>query len=186
VARKPSRPSTRRASKGSGGKPRSRPAPTPRRGTVKPVETAYQRRIRQYLEAHPGATRREARGHRPAEHATREQRARERGKLTERERAAVKRFAIRNARRRPGSDPDEIYADLIDWTSARGFETFDRLRSQVNDLAKNPSRVRVRLNRKTGQAEIVGDLNARSRNMGLMESFVSRHDVPDIEWLFYH
>src|SRR6516164_9360132 len=43
--------------------------PRPRR------ESAYERRIRRYLAAHPGATRQEARGHRPGEYAERVRRA---------------------------------------------------------------------------------------------------------------
>lgn len=169
MARKPSKTRSRRPARG-GGPPR---------------ESAYERRIRLYIEKHPGASRAQARGHRPSEHETRRKRAEAEGRLTERERAAIRRFARRNARRREGADPDEIYSDMLAWARERGFGAFDAMRSQVADLEKRgASRVRIRMRGKVAHFE--GNVAAQAANVATMEGFATRHGVSDIQWLYYH
>lgn len=177
MARKPrSKTATRRPTRSGGGKSRA-------------GETAHERRVRQYLEKHPGATKAQARGHKPKEHATRERRAKEAGRLTERERAAIKRFATKNAKRR-GLNPGDVYDDMASWAQAKGFKNFDALRSQVTQLGRRKSqRYRVRRRKlKSGRysTTISGDLGALQDNLDAMDEAFDDLEIPDREWLWYH
>lgn len=177
MARSKSKTATRRPARAGGGRDRgARPAPA--------AETAHARRIRLYLEKHPGATKREARGHRPAEHATREQRAKREKRLTEKERAAIRRYTRKQAKR-GGRDPDELYRATVEWARERGFKVFDRLKATRDRLRKNgASGVRMRIRK--GVAEMIGDTRKQQRNVALMEDFADAYDVPDVALLYYH
>lgn len=78
-------------------------------------ESAYERRIRRYLEAHPGATRQEARGHRPPK-----------GRSEYRERIA------RAERKRPGISRSAA-AGHPSAEERRAARFFDRLRGEGPD-----------------------------------------------------
>jgi hypothetical protein len=167
-------------------KPRSKRSRR-RPGGSPPAETPHARRIRQYLEKHPGATKAEARGHRPGEHRTREERARALRRLTEKERAAIMRYARANARR-TGRQVQETYRDMVDWAQREegdGFKDFDRMRKLRDRLTKRgPTDVRIRMRK--GVATLVGDTRGQARNLEAMDEFLEDYDVPDIEWLYYH
>lgn len=62
----------------------------PRPRKTQPVETAYQRRIRRYLEQHPGATRQQARGKKSGEFSERVERYRKRHPGASKQEAAGK------------------------------------------------------------------------------------------------
>jgi hypothetical protein len=181
MARKKAKTATRRSGSRPGGA---------RRGSAKPAETAHAKRVRLYLEKHPGATKAEARGHKPAEHATRKERARQAGRLTENERAAIKRYAARQAKR-AGRDPDAAYRAMLAWASrdgGRGFRDFNRLRAERDRLAKRgPTDVRMK-RLKDGSVEMVGDTAGRDRNVDAMQGFAEDYELPDDAawWLWYH
>ena len=166
-------------------KPRSKRASG--RGKPPPAESAHARRVRLYLEKHPGATKAQARGHKPAEHATRAKRAREEKRLTENERAAIRRYARAQAKR-SGADAGELYGDMIDWTrreGGKGYKDFERMRRFRDRLhKKGPSDVRVRIRK--GTAELIGDTRAREGNIEAMDNFIDDNEVPDPTWLWYH
>jgi hypothetical protein len=150
-------------------------------------ETAHAKRIRLYQQKHPGASRAQARGHKPAEHATRKERARAEKRLTENERAAIRRYARAQAKR-AGRDADDFYRDMVAWTQREGggrFKDFERMRRLRDRLAvKGPSDVRIRI--RQGTAELIGDTRAQERNIADMDDFLDDYDVPDPEWLWYH
>lgn len=152
------------------------------RGKRPPAESAHARRIRLYLEKHPGATRAQARGHKPAEHATRKERARREKRLTENERAAIRRYARAQAKR-SGEDASDLYADMVAWAQPRGFRAFDRMHRLRDRLSKRPSNLRIRM--RDGTAELEGDLAQRDRNIDDMDDFIDKYDVPDSRWLWY-
>ena len=155
------------------------------RGKAPAGESAHARRIRLYLEKHPGATRAQARGHKPAEHATRKERAKREKRLTENERAAIRRYA-RAQGRRSGQDADDLYRGMVGWAQDKGFKRFEQMRRLRDRLAvKGPSDVRVKV-RRDGTAELIGDTRAQERKIADMDDFMESHDVPDVEWLWYH
>jgi hypothetical protein len=179
VARKPrSKTATRRSGSRSGGGKRS---PPPAR------ETAHQRRIRLYLEKHPGATKAQARGHKPAEHRTRKERARLAGKFDENQRASVKRFAGRQFKRnRDGPDPDELYRLMLEkyQSKPRGWQRFEIDKGQVARHAKmRRHRNRVRSVDKAGKVKTIE--MAPERVWEDFEDYAEEHDIPE-EWLWYH
>ena len=187
MARKAKKTATRRPTSrpksggGSGGGPRSRPPP---------AETAHARRIRLYLEKHPGATKAQARGHKPAEHQTRKQRAQLAGRLTEGERATVKRLAKQQARRnRGGPDDGEVYRSMLAWAQREGGGGFADVRALQAQIARlhrrGASDVRVR-RYKDGTVTLVGDTARQAQNLDEMDDFASLYDVPDTAWLYYH
>lgn len=167
MARKPRSTKTRRPS-GGGGR--------------RTAETAHQRRVRLYLEKHPGASKAQARGHKPKEHATRERRAKAAGRLTEAERAAIRRFAKRQARRMD-ADPSEVAAEMIAWAQEKGMGSIDALRDQVGRLNKRQSNFKIR--RRKGVVRFTGSSVGRSRNLADMDAFTDRYNLPDPRWLYY-
>ena len=176
MAKKPrGKTATRSASRSSG---------SGRRASTPPLETAHARRIRRYLEKHPGATKREARGHRPEEHATRAKRAKAEKRLTEGERAAIRRYTRQRAK--DGDvDADELYAATVQWAREKGFKVFDRLKATRERLRKaGASGVRMRVRK--GVAEMIGDTRKQQRNVKIMEDFAEAHDLPDSVLLYYH
>jgi hypothetical protein len=185
VAKKPrkpapksaSKPRTRSSSKGSSGRGRK----------AAPIETAHAKRVRRYLEKHPGATKREARGHRPDEHRTRRERATKLGRLTETERATIKRFARRQAKR-GGVDAEATYRDMVRWASREegaGYGGFVKLKAAVERLRKR-GKTNIRAVTKNGVTTLVGDTRRRSGNIDIMEAFTQANDIPDAFWLYYH
>ena len=164
----------RRSGKGGG----SRRSPT--------VYTGSSKRVIDYLAKHPHATVAQARGHKPAEHATRKERARAAGKLDENQRAAIKRFATKQASaRRMGADPGDLYRQMVErFDRPGGYARFERARGGVGvNEKKRRRRNRVRRLDKSGRmvrlemkAEPVWDD---------MEDFADDLDVP-VEWLYYH
>lgn len=165
-------------------KPRSKRASG--RGKPPPAESAHARRVRLYLEKHPGATRAQARGHKPAEHATRAKKARREKRLTENERAAIRRYVRAQAKagRIDDSEVGDLSASSIEWLQERGFGAFKRLRRLRDRLEKTPSNLRVR-RLKDGATELVGDLAQRDRNIDAMDDFMDEYGPPDVRLLWY-
>lgn len=176
-------------------KPRSKTATrrgsSSRRGSARAGETAHQRRIREYLRKHPGATKAEARGHKEGkrEHVERERRAKREGRLTEKQRAAIKRFATKQAQRK-GVDVSDVYPTMTEWAQAKGYGSFERLRDGVTKMRRDKrSRYRVRRRKlKSGKysTTISGDIGAYEGNVALMDELFDDLDLPDHDWLYYH
>lgn len=165
-------------------RPRSKSATG--RGRPPPAETAHARRIRLYLEKHPGATKAQARGHKPAEHATRKERARAAGRLDENQRATVRRFAHRQARRNDGGpEGSDVARDMLArFDRAGGWRDFERIKKAVTRHAgMRRRRHRVRSVDKAGKVATIETTPDRVWND--MEDFADDLDVPD-EWLYYH
>lgn len=171
MARRPSR------SKGRG-----RSSAAPRRASPRGALSPYEQRIANYLARHPGATRAEARGQKPGEHRLRERRAKEAGRLTEKERAMIGRFAKVQARRMD-ADADEVRAEMIAWAQQYGVGHIEALRDQVKDLNKRQSNFGLR--RRGKVARFTGSQAGRSRNLADMDAFTLRYNLPDPRWLHY-
>jgi len=165
-------------------KPRSKRASG--RGKPPPAESAHARRVRLYLEKHPGASRAQARGHKPAEHATRKAKARREKRLTENERAAIRRYVRAQAKagRIDDGEVSDLSTDAIAWAQERGIGAFHRLRDTRDRLKKTPSNLRVR-KLKDGTTELVGDLAQRDRNIDAMDDFMDEFAPPDVRLLWY-
>ena len=166
-------------------KPRSKRASG--RGKPPPAESAHARRVRLYLEKHPGASRAQARGHKPAEHATRKAKARREKRLTENERAAIRRYVRAQAKAgRIGDDEvSDLAASTIAWAQEQGYRrAFERMRDTRDRLKKTPSNLRVR-KLKDGTTELVGDLAQRDRNIDVMDDFMDEFAPPDVRLLWY-
>lgn len=168
---------TRRPSRG-GGTSRAKPATT---------YTGSSKRVRDYLAKHPGATVAQARGHKPDEHRTRAARARAAGRLTESERASLKKFARRQARRNEGGpDGDALYKAMLERFNRKGgAAAFGRIKASVERHAKiRRRRHRVSKVGKGGKTVRV-ELAPYKSLWGDMDDFADRYDVP-VEWLYYH
>jgi hypothetical protein len=163
-------------------RPRSKSATG--RGRPPPAETAHARRIRLYLEKHPGATKAQARGHKPAEHATRKERARAAGRLDENQRATIKRFAKLQASRK-NSDSGELYRAMVERFDRKGgYRDFERIKAEVaRHAGMKRGRNRVRSLDKSGKTVTIE--HAAERVWDDFEDFAERYDVPE-EWLYYH
>lgn len=138
--------------------------------------------MRRFLEKNPGATKAQARGHKPKEHATRERRAKAAGRLTEKERAAVRRFARRQAKRMD-ADADDVAEQMLDWAKEKGMAAIDAMKGEVARLNKRQSNFKIRRRGRT--AYPVGSNVGRSQNMADMDAFVDRYNLPDPRWLYY-
>lgn len=156
--------------------------------------SAYEKRIADYLARHPGATRQEARGHRPpagrTEHAARMEKERASGGLTTYQRAAIKRFATRQAKRADRNrDPDRLTREMREWTEQKGWHRFEQLRETVKRKSREP-RVRYRVRRRRGKdggARVLDiDTAGAVARRDMMDDLVEDFDVPDVEWLYYH
>lgn len=86
---------------------RKRAKPKPPKPRKRQVST-YQRRIENYLKAHPGATRQEARGHKTPKGKTESQVRRER------QDAFIEAFAMRQALRDRGGDANKMAAEIAE------------------------------------------------------------------------
>jgi hypothetical protein len=171
VARKPrSKTATRRSSRGGG----SSRSPT--------VYTGTSKRVIDFLAKNPYATVAQARGHKPDEHRTREQRARKEKRLTERQRAAIRRNSYITAKQMDG-DPDEEYRRLVAWAQREGYRAFEAMEKERRYLAKHRSGVKVRVRK--GVATLHGDLDQQGKNFARMDRFVTRYNVPEPKWLYY-
>jgi hypothetical protein len=179
VAKKPrAKPSPRRPSSRSGGGKRS-PPPTVYKGTSK--------RVIDYLKKHPTATVAQARGHKPAEHKTRKERARAAGRLDENQRAAIKRYAKITAPLNDGGpDPDELYqAMLAEFDGPGGWERFQQAKRGADHHAKlKRHRHRVRRHDKAGKL-VTLEMEPYQRVWPGMEAFAAELGIP-VEWIYYH
>jgi hypothetical protein len=157
-----------------------------RRGSAKPAETAHAKRIRLYLERHPGATKAQARGHKPAEHKTRKERAQKLGKLTENERATIKRFALRQSKRDRGGSVEDNYRVLMMVANDHGMTGIRDIMQAQKKLEKSGANYIYVTKKKGGVATLSGDLGANARNLDLMDAIMARYDLPDTSLLYYH
>jgi hypothetical protein len=178
-------------------KPRSKTASRPRSrstggGRSSAVLTKHGERLEKFKAKH-GITgeltaeqRRQARGHKPAEHATRKERARAAGRLDENQRASVRRFAHRQARRNAGGpDGSDVARDMLDrFDRAGGNRDFERIKKAVARYAgMRRRRHRVRSVDKAGKVATIE--TSPDRVWDGMENFGDDLDVP-VEWLYYH
>jgi hypothetical protein len=164
----------------------------------------YEKRIAAYQAKHPGATRAEARGHKPrvgpageriGEHITRRERERAAG-VTTYQRRATKALAAEQARRIEGSDPDAVEAEFLGILRHDGFDVILAIRAEIRRLArdagqwtgKGSPRSRAK---KRGQVIDLGELmadklEARERRRAEMEAFAGERGLSDWRLLFYH
>ena len=148
----------------------------PARAAPSRDETAYQKRIREYKERHPGATTQEARGKRAGEHVERKRREVATGGLTDYEKRRTREFG-RDHARRTGADPARAENEALQWARREGYGAVKQARDEIRRLARQRSR------RLAGPVVTIG---GRARNIGAMENFAGDHDLPDWTWLFYH
>lgn len=162
--------------------PSSRP-----RGRGRP-QSAYEKRIAAHLAAHPGATRQEARGHKPREHVARATREREQalqGGLTTYERGQIKRLAAEIAPMVRGAGAADINDRLKRWAQGHGgYGAVRALKDEVKALKKIKG-ARVIVRRRRGARIIKLDISGRAANRARMEAWAERWGLPDWRWLFY-
>ncbi|PWT78042.1 MAG: hypothetical protein C5B60_01805 [Chloroflexi bacterium] len=181
MARKPrAKTKTRRPSRGGGRK--------------RAAETPHQKRVRKYFEKHPeergkpGAGAR-ARGHLPREHAERERKAIAAGLLTEKQRAAIKRYALKQGPRR-GKSVDQVYSETLAWAQQEGYPAFEDMREVIKTLRLRRRQGKtgayhMRGKGKKRRAVFFGDLDALNENLAMMDAAVDRLNLPDRDWIFY-
>ena len=165
----------------------------PQRAAKARDETAYQRRIREYKQRHPGATTQEARGKRAGEHIVRRERERAAG-ATDYEKRYARDIARKQAARigDKASDPAEIVRRFELWARRVGHAEVVRFKAAIRAREKM-KRSRVRVRRKVGGRVIRVEITGASSQVGSMQSDAGDFDLPDLPddlpewfWFFYH
>lgn len=139
---------------------------------------SYRRRIER-AEAR-GLSRQAARGHKPREHVARREREQREaaalGKLTSPQRAAIRRFAAKQAKR-GGEDVAASKQKMVGWATRVGYDRFLALRDQVAAAS-----AQYRGQRSRGAYESAGE--------GVLDYWIDDLDTPDDPaeafWFYYH
>ena|SRR5215831_7239730 len=138
----------------------------------RPVETPYQRRIRRYLESHPGATRQQARGHRLPEGVRSEYARRTAGLEGEARRAAGGHRGYKDLLKalRAGDlvaiDPSSTRAPDGRWTTVRITVLDEKGRERMFTLRKVTDE---RVQALTSRITAVGAISSPSYPVGRLQ-----------------
>lgn len=165
------------------------------RGRAPRPQTAYEKRIARFLAAHPGATRQQARGHKPREHIERRERELAAG-ITTYQRSMVRRWALEQAERNPRiSDPEEMVRRLQRWTTHHGYERFRQVRAFQQGLKQTKRqrlRKRIRVEGKVIRIE-AGPADSSGPTIAKMADRFEQADLPELpdddegwHWFYYH
>ena len=155
-----------------------RPSSRPRGRGHPQAQSAYERRIADYLAKHPGASRQEARGHKAREHVERRERERRESDTTTAQRGVIRKWVREQARRNGAraSEVETMIAHMIGLVAQRGQAGYEAFKAMTAELR--------RMNRTRSHQGKVIVLAGRAQNLGIMEEFAAEWDI-DLEWLFY-